>query len=139
VAGAALTPRVRIMAVCDKARKSKTESAVFDLRGVRQEITAGLFPYRSRLWLFLVLTSQRAGAYPAYVIVVNDKTDKTVFYAQLSPDPNFQENTEFLAGSTRIRCNFPEAGRYTIQVWFFQEQGSDVVKGQLSFRVAEGA
>jgi len=71
------------------------------------------------------------------VIVVNDKTDKTIFYAQLSPDPIFQSDTEFLAGITPIRCAFPEAGRYTIQVWFFQEQGSDMIKGELPFHLRQ--
>src|SRR5260370_31598884 len=133
--GAPLTPRVRIMAICDKARQSKAEAGVFDLKGVRQEIAAGVFPFPCRLWLFLVLASPRAGTFPAYVIVVNEKTDKAIFYAQLSPDPAFQDHTDFLAGLTPNRCVFPESCRYTVQVCFFQEQGSDVVKGQLPFQV----
>ena len=45
MAAAALTPRVRIMAVCDGVQESKTESGVFHLRGVRQKLmTKSLFP-----------------------------------------------------------------------------------------------
>jgi len=125
------------MTVCDKARESRIESGVFDLKGVRQEISANSFPCRFRLWLFLVLSSPRDGVFPAYVVVVNDKTDKTIFYAKVLPDPVFREPTDFVTGLTRLRCTFPEAGRYTIQVWFFQAQGRDVVKGQLPFRVLQ--
>ena len=53
---AALTPRVRLMAICDAVRASKTEAGVFDLKGVRQTINASVFPFRPpRLWLFLFL------------------------------------------------------------------------------------
>jgi hypothetical protein len=37
----------------------------------------------------------------------------------------------------RLRCSFPYAGRYTVQVWFYQEQGSDVLKAELPFLVAK--
>ena len=64
----ALTPRVRIMVVCDRVRESKNEAGVFDLKCVRQEITANAFPCApSRLSLFLVLSSHRPGEYPGYV------------------------------------------------------------------------
>jgi len=62
---AALTPRVRIMAVCDRVRESKTEAGVFDLKGVRQEIIANALPFVPfRLWLFLVLSSHRPVSIP---------------------------------------------------------------------------
>jgi hypothetical protein len=39
-----------------------------------------------------------------------------------------------------FRGSFPEEGRYAVQVWFFQEQGSDVLKGELPFSILkEGA
>lgn len=53
MAGAALTPRVRLMAVCARVRESTTEAGVYHLRGVRQGIVAQVFPYVIfRLWLF---------------------------------------------------------------------------------------
>jgi hypothetical protein len=39
------------------------------------------------------------------------------------------------AADVRFKCSFPEEGRYTVQVWFFQEQGSDVLKGEMPFFV----
>jgi hypothetical protein len=139
-AAAALTPRVRIMAVCDAVSESKIEPGVFDLKRVRQEIVADVFPFApSRLWLFLVLSCPRPGVYPGTVAVVNDQTDRTVFFGELSPVPTFHEETEFLSVPIRLRCSFPAAGRYTAQLWFFQEQGRDVLKGELPFYVKEGA
>jgi len=136
MAAVALMPRVRIMAICDGVRESKIEAGVFNLKGVRQGITADAFPFTpSRLWLFLLLSSPRPGVFPGYVRVVNEQTDKIVFYAHLQPHPTFEEDNELLPGISRIKCSFPEEGRYTVQVWFFQEQGSDVLKGEMPFFV----
>jgi hypothetical protein len=53
MAAAALTPRVRMMAICERVRESKIEAGVFDLKGVRQAIMAHAFPFvPGRLWLF---------------------------------------------------------------------------------------
>jgi hypothetical protein len=134
--GAVLTPRVRIMAICDGVRESRTESGVFNLKGLRQVIVARAFPFcPTRLSLFVLLASFRAGAFPAYIRVVNDIDDKTVFYAHLEPTPSFSPNDELWAHVAPIRCSFPEAGQYSVQVWFFQEQASDVLKGELPFSV----
>jgi len=138
MAGAALTPRVRIMAVCEAARESSVEPGVFDLRRVRQGIHAGSFPFvPNRLSLFLVLSSPHAGVYPGYVRVVSARTDKAIFYSHLSPSPRFQNDIEFIALRPRIRCSFAEPGRYVVEVCFFQERGSDVVKGELPFSLAQ--
>ncbi len=86
----ALTPRVRIMVICDDVRKSKTEAGVFHLKGVRQEIAAEAFPFVPwRLWLFLVLSNHRAGTFPGYVRVFNERTDRVVYHAHLEPRPVF--------------------------------------------------
>jgi len=69
------------------------------------------------------------------VLVVRDRTDKTVFYGQLVPRPAFDANEESMAAVAPLRYTFPEAGRYTIQVWFFQAQGRDVIKGEVPFSV----
>lgn len=136
MAAASLTPRVRLMAVCDGVRESRMEAGVFHLKGVRQWIVANAFPFvPSRLWLFLVLSSPRSGEYPAHVRVVSDNSDKVIFYAQLEPRPTFNANDETWATRARMRCSFPAEGRYTVQIWFFQEQASDVLKGELPFSV----
>jgi hypothetical protein len=90
--------------------------------------------------VFLLLASPRAGVYPGQVLVVHDRTDKTISYGKLSPDPTFAAGRESLPVPVRIRCTFPAADRYSVQVWFFQERGSDVLKGELPFDVFhEGA
>ena len=138
MAAAALTPRVRLMAGCDRVRESTTEAGVYHLRGVRQGIAAQVFPFAAfRLWLFLVLSSPRPGSYPGYVRVLDDGTDKAIFFAHLAPDPSFEEHEPTLAAVARLRCAFPHAGRYTVQVWFYREQGSDVLKGDLPFVVTQ--
>jgi hypothetical protein len=126
------------MAICDGARESKTETGVFHLTGVRQGIIANTLPFLpARLWFFLLLSHPRPGEYPGYVRVINDRTEKTVLYGQLEPRPIFEADAEIVATRVRIRCSFPEEGRYTVQVWFFQEQGSDVLKGELPFSVVK--
>ncbi len=137
--GAVLTPRVRLATVCDRARESQAEAGVYHLRGVRQGIVAPAFPFvASRLWLFLVLSSPRPGASPGYVRVIDEGTDKAVFFARLAPHPTFEANEDTLAAAARLRCSFPHAGRYMVQVWFYQEQGSDVLKAELPFSAATG-
>ena len=138
MAAAALTPRVRLAAVCDRVRESPTEAGVYHLRGVRQRIGAPAFPFAaSRLWLFLVLSSHRPGTYPGYVRVIDEGTDKAIFFAHLAPHPRFEGSEGALAAAARLRCSFPHAGRYTVQVWFYQEQGSDVLKAELPFAAAK--
>ena len=137
MAAAALTPRVRLMAICDGVRESKIEGGVFNLKGVRQALTADVFPYTlSRLWLFLVLTCPRSGIFPGYVVVRHDRTDKAIFIANLEPPPTFSESQGIYSGRVQLKCTFPEAGRYTCEVWFFQEVGGDVLKGEVPFYVA---
>jgi hypothetical protein len=136
MAAAALTPRVRLMTVCNRVRESNTEAGVYHLRGVRQRVVARAFPFvASRLWLFLVLSSHRPGTFPGYIRVIDDEADKAIFFAHLSPHPRFEGNDQTVAAVARLRCSFPHAGRYTIQVWFYQEQGSDVLKGEALFSV----
>jgi hypothetical protein len=134
---AALTPRVRIMAMCSGVRESNTEAGVYDLKGVRHSLSAPSFPFlASKLGLYLLLASPRAGEFPAYVLIT-DSSEKTIFYCHLTPTPTFTEDTEHLACYIRTRCVFPAPGRYMVQVWFFQPQGLDLVKGELPFDVIE--
>jgi hypothetical protein len=55
----------------------------------------------------------------------------------LDPHPRFDTGEDTLAAATRLRCYFPQAGRYTVQVWFYQEQGSDVLKAEVPFSVTK--
>ena len=36
-----------------------------------------------------------------------------------------------------VHVRFPQAGRYTVQVWFFQETSADVLKMEQPFYVLE--
>jgi hypothetical protein len=138
MAAAVLTPRVRLVTVCDRVRERLAEAGVYHLRGVRQRIAAPDFPFAAtRLWLFLVLSSHRPGTYPGHIRVIDEGTDKAIFFAHLAPHPRFEADDDALAAAARLRCAFPHAGRYTVQVWFYQEQGSDVLKAELPFAVAE--
>ncbi len=138
MAAAALAPRVRLATICDRVRESLSEAGVYHLRGVRQRIVAPTFPFASsRLWLFLVLSSPRPGTFPGYIRVVDEGTDKAVLYAHLAPHPHFEAGADTLTAAARLRCTFPHAGRYSVQVWFYQEEGSDVVKADVPFSVAK--
>src|SRR5207253_1091478 len=135
---AARTPRVRLMTVCDRVRESETEAGVHHLRGVRQRISTRGFPFvTARLWLFSVLSCHRPGTYPSYLRVLDDETDRAIFFAHLAPPPRFEVNDPYWAVAARLRCSFPHAGRYTIQIWFYQEEGSDILKGELPFVVTQ--
>jgi hypothetical protein len=107
MAAAALTPRVRFATVC------------------------------ARVWLFMVHSSHRPGVYPGYLRVIDEGTDKAIFFAHLAPHPRFEAGDDALAAAARLRCSFPHAGRYTVQVWFYPEHGSDVLKAELPFSVTE--
>ena len=137
-----LIPRVRIMVVCDRARASKVEADVFDLKGVRQTIHANAFPFApSPLWLYLVLSSPRPGQYPGYIKVFDD-FERPIYYGRLSPIPTFDQSMDrldidFLSFCLRIGCSFPAPGRYSMRVYFFQEQGSDVLKAEQPFYVLQ--
>ena len=136
MAAVALTPRVRSMTICDGVSESKTEVGVFHLKGVRQAMTAGTFPFvPSRLWLFVLLSSPRPGEFPGYVRVVNDRTDRVVYHGHLESQPTFGVNGGLWAIRYPVRCIFPEPGNYSVQVWFFQQTGSDVLKGEMPFAV----
>jgi hypothetical protein len=86
-----------------------------------------------------VLSSPRPGTYHGYIRVIDERTDKAIFFAHLAPHPRFEANDEVLAAAARLKCSFPHAGRYTVQVWFYQERGSDVLKAELPFSVGKEA
>ena len=137
MAAAVLTPRIRLMAICNGVRESTTEAGVFHVKGLRQRIVAQGFPFApAHLWLLLVFSSTRPGVFPGYVLVIHDRTDKTIFFGQLTPPPTFEADIEIVVNAMRLRCSFPQRGRYTVQIWFFQEQGRDVLKGELPFTVS---
>jgi len=135
---AALTPRVRTLVVCDGIRASRREDNVFHLRGARYHLVADSFPWCRRLRLFAVLSSQRAGRFPGYVKILDDQTDQAVFYGQIEPSPLFPDAGDLLPLDLPIHPRFPQAGRYTVQLWFFQETSADVLKMEQPLYLLEG-
>lgn len=88
MSAAALAPRVRLATVCDGVRDSPTEAGVYHVRGSRQGIVVPALPFAaSHLRLFLVLASHRPGTYPGYVRVIDEGTDKAIFFAHLARIP----------------------------------------------------
>ena len=70
-------------------------TGVFHVKGLRQRIVAQVFPFApARLWLFLVFSSTRPGEFPGYVLVIDERTDKTIFYGPLTPAPNSGRTTK---------------------------------------------
>jgi hypothetical protein len=136
MSGAAITPRVRVMVVCDRAKPSTTESDVFDLKGVRNYLRAGQFPFRpASLYLYVLFSNPRPGTFPGHVQVVHDQTEKIVFRSNFSL--TFDSDDESLPMLFAVKCAFPRPGRYTFQVLFFRKEGPDVVKAEQPFDVLE--
>jgi hypothetical protein len=64
------------------------------------------------------------------------RTDRIAFHGHLEPRPRFGIDGGLWAIRYPIRCKFPVQGTYSVQVWFFQEQRGDVLKGEAPFAVA---
>jgi hypothetical protein len=123
MSSATLTPRVRAMVVCDGIKASQIENAVFHLRNVRHYVAAPAFPFAPRRFcLYLLLSSARKGEYPGYIRIIDSAGGKTISYRKLDPVPVFDEEIEFLPLAVRMACEFPYAGRYLIEAWFFNRK-----------------
>jgi hypothetical protein len=131
---AALTPRVRIMVVCDNVIPDELEGGVFTLERARQHLSSASFPFFADLNLFLLLSSARKVTYPGKVVLLSDDDDKTVRYAEF--EVTFTEDNEVLPTYLELaRCRFPELGPYTFEVWFTAPSGEETRKGELPFFV----
>jgi hypothetical protein len=138
MSSAALTPRVRVMLACEKILARGFTDDVFDLKGIHYALRTLRFPFvATRLWLFLVLSSPRPGRFPGTVRVIHDRSDRTVFEADLNPVSEFPGDQAFHFATLRLRCRFREPGRYTIQLSFSHKMSTDVVKGEMPFYVLE--
>ncbi len=121
MAVAAVTPRVRTIVICDDASASLTEDGVFTLEGVRYHLAAPSFPWRAALNLFLLLSSPRKGKYSGKILIVNERSDKTIRYVKFLA--TFEEDNELVPlyeqlaiacfpkpASTALRSIFPRVG-----------------------------
>jgi hypothetical protein len=136
MAAAALTPRVRILVICDTVLPSETEQGVFTLEGVRQDVFAGVLPYHRDLSLFLFLTSPRHGKYEGWVRVIHNDSTRTIRYSPFHA--TFEQNHEWQSLFVELgNCKFPQVGAYTFEVWFRAKNGEDAQKGEMPFLVLE--
>jgi len=134
MSAAALTPRVRIMVLCDEVLPSETEAGVFTLEGVRQQFQADFFPWPAQVSLFLLLFSPRRGTYQGKALVVDDEEERVIRYVKFSA--SFPDDHQFLPLVVDLgSCQFPEPGQYLFQIWFEQSAGGDVQKGELPFYI----
>ena len=133
MAVAAVTPRVRTIVICDGVSPSLTEDSVFTREGVRLQLEANSFPCRAELSMFILLSCARKGSYSGKVVVVNERTDKSIRYVKFLA--TFQEDNELLPLHVEaVDCVFPEAGQYTFEI-HFSARGGEALKGEHPFRV----
>jgi hypothetical protein len=131
---AAITPRVRSIVVCDAASASRTEDRVFNLKGVRQHLEAGSFPWRATLPVFLILSSPRKGNYPGRVPLVNERNDRVIRYGKFLAE--FGEDNDLLPLYVKMsECVFPEAGHYRFAIYLTAQDGDEALKGEHPFNV----
>ncbi len=138
MAAAAITPRVRILALCDEVLPSDLEIDVFTLEAVRQHVIAERFPWLCRLCVYLLLSSARKGNYPSKLLVVDNNHPERRVVRYLKHSVVFREDNEHLAHILAIEnIAFPQAGHYTFEVWFEARDGTEALKGEHPFRVLE--
>lgn len=136
MAGAALTPRVRTIVVCDEVVASQTEDGVFTLEGVRQHLVVASFPYPAFLRLFMLLSSPRKGNYFGKILIVNEQDDRTIRYVKIHAA--FESDNELLPLYVDLGdCTFPESGQYRFEVYFAGRGGDEVLKTEHPFTVLQ--
>jgi hypothetical protein len=132
-AAAALTPRVRILAVCDEAFRSEIEDSVFTLEGVRHQFSAESFPCIRTLNVYLLLSYPRSDTFEGDIQLIVDGEDRTIRYAKFTA--TFANDADLLALVVEMEnCVIPEPGEHRVEVRFWTDTG-DVIKGEHPFRV----
>lgn len=129
---AAMTPRVRVISICDEATASEDEDGVYSLEGVRYEVYAPEFPYRRSLWVYLLLSSVQPGVFPCSITIVNNAETWSVLYSGFRVGCP-EANEPVAIGLNLGEIPFPEPGRYTVRVRFATNEGVGVLKGEQFF------
>jgi hypothetical protein len=134
MAVATVMPRVRTIVICDDVSASPIEDGVFTLEGVRQHLEAEFFPWRAALSLFLVLSSPRSGRYAGKILIVSERNNKAVRYMKFLA--TFDDEDQVLPLYIEMEdCVFPEAGRYSFEIYFSARDGGEALKGEHPFTV----
>jgi hypothetical protein len=133
MAASAVTPRVRMIAICDDISASEIEDGVFNLEGVRRNLYAGFFPWRANLNVLLLLSSARRGRCPGTIKIVWDRDERVIRFVDFLT--TFQGDNESLFVPVGIpNCVFPGPGYYTFQV-SFSARGDEALRGEQPFVV----
>ncbi len=136
MSGAALTPRVRFLTVCDEAVRSEIEEGVFTLEGVRYRIYARSFPCLRELSVYMLLSYPRTGRFEGMVRVWDEEDNKTIRLRQFVAD--FDEDTRLAAYDVDLgECVFPDPKVYWIRIEFFSHEGVNVLKHESPFSILE--
>ena len=129
-----MTPRVRVMVVCDDVIESEIEEDVFTLENVRHQLLTESHTAWIDLNVFLWLSGPRTGTFPGKVTVISSKSGKTIRYEKFDAIFDEDEDAQFTFVPLET-CQFPETGRYFFEVWFMDEKGNEVQKGEQPFDI----
>jgi hypothetical protein len=136
MSGAALTPRVRFLTVCDEAVRSEIEEGVFTLEGVRYRIYARSFPCLRELSVYLLLSYPRQGRFEGTVRVRDEDEDKSIRIRKFVAD--FDDDTRLQAVDVDLgECVFPAPQVYWLRVHFMSRESENVLKHETPFSVLE--
>jgi hypothetical protein len=105
-----ILPRVHVMVVCDDIEVRTDETDLFNLRGVRAQILADVFPYRHpRLCVYLQVTGHE-GVADGVLQVVRARTDE-VLRTYVIKAIEFLGPTVIVPVQVRLKdCEFPGPG-----------------------------
>ena len=82
----------------------------------------------------MLLSSPRKGDFSGKILVVNERTDRPIRYVKFHA--TFDEDNELLPLYVGVgECAFPEAGRYSFEVYFAARGGGEALKGEHPFTV----
>ncbi len=129
----ALTPRVRVLLVCDDIQPSEDEENVFHLWGTRYQMFADAFPVWCQLRVFLIVSHVHPGRYPAYVSVIDERAEESLFDGRIVAE--FSEDGGYCAFDMPVSIEFPSEGRYWVQVAFGSDVRSAILKKEEPFHV----
>ena len=133
MSGAAFTPRVRTLAVCDEASSNEIEVEVFTLENVRYGFGSESFPCARSLWVYLLLSYPRGGRFQGEVKLFPSSKDKLIRVSKFSADFDVASGVQALVVEMN-NCTFEVADTYWFRV-YFQTQAGEVLKKEEPFEV----
>ncbi len=101
---------------------------------MRQHLAGASFPLHASPNLFLLLSSDRKGKHADKILVVNEQDDKAIRYAKFVA--TFDADNQLLPLYVRVGdCIFPEAGRYSFEIYFSARDQGEALKGEHPFAI----